>query len=233
MANLDNAIIASYEREGKSFELYVDPKAVYEYLEGGKNDLKNILVVDEIFSDAKKGERAKNSDLEKMFGTTDIMDVLEYVLKHGEVQLTTEQKKKKQEEKYRKVVAILTREAIDPRTKAPHTRIRIEQALKEAKVHVDPFKDSRDQLDEIVKKLQPIIPLKFEKIQLAVKIPPHFAHKAYGVLKDYGAKKEHWQSDGSLIAVVEIFTGMQGEFLDRMNKLTAGQVESKQLEKPL
>jgi ribosome maturation protein SDO1 len=233
MTNLDDAIIASYQREGKNFELYVDPKGAYEYLEGGKKDLKNILVVDEVYSDAKKGERAKNSDLEKVFKTTDTMEILSYILKNGEVQLTTEQKKKKQEERYKKIVTILQREAIDPRTKAPHTQIRIEQALKEAKVHVDPFRDPRDQIDEIVKKLQPILPLKFEKIQLAVKVPPQFAHKAFGILKDYGSKKEQWQKDGSLIAVVEIFAGMQGEFLDRINRLTAGQVETKQLEKPL
>lgn len=227
MTSLDKAILACYDREGKHFELYVDPDPAYAYLEKRKTDVKNILVVDEVYTDAKKGEKAKTTELEKVFGTTDLMKILEIVLRDGEVQLTTERRKKKQAERYKQIVAILLREAIDPRTKAPHTQIRIENALEQARIHVDPFKDPRDQLDDIIKKLRPILPLKFEKSQIAVKVPAAFAHRCYGVLKNYGIQREQWQGDGSLIVVVEIFAGMQGEFLDRLNKLTAGQIETK------
>ncbi|MBN1170185.1 ribosome assembly factor SBDS, partial [Candidatus Micrarchaeota archaeon] len=184
MASLDKAIIASYEKEGKRFEIYVDPDAAYAYLEKSKKDLKNILVSDEVYEDAKKGDRAKASDLEKVFGTTDIMQILELIMKKGEVQLTTEQRRKKTEEKRKKIVAILLREAIDPRTKAPHTQIRLENAMEQAKIHVDPFKDEREQVDEIVKILRPILPMKFEKAKIAVKVPAAFAHKCYGTLKN-------------------------------------------------
>lgn len=227
MTTLDKAIIAFYERDGKRFEVYVDPDASYAYLERRKTDVKNILVADEVYADARKGERAKASDVQKVFGTTDVMAILEFILKNGEVQLTTEQKRKKQEERYKQIVAILMREAIDPRTSAPHTQLRIEQALEQARIHVDPFKDPRDQLDDIIKKLRPIIPLKFEKVQMAVRVPAAFAHRAYGVLKNYGIRKEQWQANGDLIVVVEIFGGMQGEFLDRLNKMTTGQVETR------
>lgn len=229
MTTLDKAIIASYEHSGNRFELYVDPDAAYAYKEGRKPDLKNILVSEEVYSDAKKGERAKSEAVQKIFGTPDIMVILEFVLKNGEIQLTTEQRKKKLEEKRKQVIAILLREAIDPRTNAPHTQMRIENALEEARVMVDPFKDPRDQLPEIIKALRPIIPLKFEKVKIVVKVPAAYAHKSYGILKNYGIVQEEWAKDGSFIAVVEIFGGMQGEFYDRLNKLTAGSVETKLL----
>lgn len=229
MVTLDKAIMASYEKEGKRFELYVDPDAAYQYLEGKKPDVKNILVVEEIFADAKKAEKAKAGDIEKAFGTTDIMAILEFILRNGEVQLTTEQRRKKVEERYKQIVAILLREAIDPRTNAPHTQYRIETALEEAKVHVDPFQDPREQLDEIVKKLRPILPLKFEKLRLAIKVPAAYAHRCYGSLKSYGIEREEWTKMGDLIVVIEIFAGMQGEVLDKLNKLTAGQIETKQV----
>jgi ribosome maturation protein SDO1 len=231
MTSLDKAIIASYEKEGKRFELYVDPDAVYSYLEGSKKDLKNILVTDEVYSDVKKGERAKAGDVEKVFATTDIMKILEIVLDKGEVQLTTEQRRKKVAEKRKQIIAILLREAIDPRTKAPHTQIRLENALEQARIHVDPFKDPREQIDEVVKTLRPILPMKFEKMQVAVKIPSTFAQRTYGAVKNYGIKKEQWTKEGDLIVVIEIFAGMQGEVYDRLNKLTGGQVETKVLER--
>jgi len=229
MVTLDRAIIASYERDGKRFELFVDPDAAYAFVERRKPDVKNILVAEEIYEDAKKGEKAKASDVQKVFGTTDILAILEFVLKNGEVQLTTEQRRKKVEEKRKQVVAILLREAIDPRTKAPHTQIRLEQAMEQARIHIDPFKDAREQMEEVVKELRPILPMKFEKMKIAVKVPAAYAHKCYGTLKNYGIEKEQWLSSGDLVVVVEIFGGLQGEFYDKINKLTVGQVETKVL----
>lgn len=231
MTSLDKAIIASYEKGGKRFELYVDPDGAYAYLEGSKKDLKNILIAEEVYEDAKKGERAKASDLEKVFGTSDIMQILEYMLKKGEVQLTTDQKRKKTEEKRKQIVAILLREAIDPRTKAPHTQIRLENAMEQARIHVDPFKDAREQVDDVVKTLRPILPMKFDKIKVAVKVPAAFSHRCYGTLKNYGIKQEQWTKQGDLIVVIEIFAGMQGEIYDKLNKMTGGQVETKIMEK--
>jgi ribosome maturation protein SDO1 len=229
MTTLDRAIIASYERDGKRFELYVDPDAAYAFVEKRKPDVKNILVAEEIYEDAKKGEKAKANDVQKVFGTTDIMVILEFILRNGEVQLTTEQRRKKIEEKRKQVVAILLREAIDPRTKAPHTQIRLEQAMEQARIHIDPFKDPREQMEDVVKELRPILPMKFEKMKIAVKVPSAYAHKCYGTLKNYGIEKEQWLGNGDLVVVVEIFGGLQGEFYDKLNKLTVGQVETKVL----
>jgi ribosome maturation protein SDO1 len=231
MTTLDKAIIAAYEKGGKRFELYVDPDAAYAYLDKRKTDTKNMLVAEDIYSDAKKAEKAKPADILATFGTSDVMAVLEFILKNGEVQLTTEQKRKKAEEKRKQIIAILLREALDPRTNAPHTQIRIENALEQARIHVDPFKDPREQLDGIVKELRPILPMKFEKIRIAVRIPAAFAHKCYGTLKNYGMQREEWSGGGDLLAVVEIFGGLQGEFYDKLNKLTGGQVETRQLTK--
>jgi len=230
MTSLDKAIIAAYEKGGKRFELYVDPEGAQSYKDGVKKDLKNILVAEEVYSDAKKAERAKAADVEKVFGTTDIMQILEFVLKNGEIQLTTDQRRKKTEEKRKQIIAIIAKEAIDPRSKAPHPVARIESAMEQARIHVDPFRDARDQLEDVIKQMRLVLPMKFEKIFVAVKIPPSYAHRCYGVVKNYGIRKEQWLSDGSLVVVVEIFAGLQGEFYDKLNKMTNGEVETRVVE---
>jgi len=227
MTSLDKAIIASYEREGKRFEIYVDPEAAYAYKERRKPDLKNILVSEEVYEDARKGERAKASDVQKVFGTADIMEILKKVLDDGEVQLTTDMRRRKVEEKRKQIIAILLREAIDPRTKAPHTQVRIENALEQVRIHVDPFKDPREQIEEVVKALRPILPMKFEKIKVAVRVPAVHANRCYGALKNIGIEQEQWTKEGDLVVVLEIYAGMQGEIYDKLNKMTAGQVETK------
>ncbi len=229
MVSLDKAIIASYDREGKHFEIYVDPDAAYLFLDGQKKDLKNILVSEEVYEDARKAEKAKAGDVLKVFGSNDIFVVLEFIMKHGEVQLTTEQKRKKLEDKRKQIFAILLRESMDPRSNSPHTPTRMENAFEEAKITIDPFKDVREQLPDIIKKLRPIIPLKFDKVKIAVKVPAAFAHKAYGTLKSWGMAQEEWTKSGDFICVVEIFGGEQGDFYDKLNKMTGGQVETKLL----
>jgi len=231
MVSLDKAIIASYDREGQHFELFLDPDNAYLYLEGSKKDLKNILVVDEVFEDAKNGERHKADAIKKAFGTTDIFEILKIMLEKGEVQLTTEQKRKKLEETRKKILAIICMEAIDARTKAPIPIQRLENALEQVRVHIDPFKDPREQVPGIVKLLLPLIPIKFEKINIAIKVPAAHAHRCYGTLKSYGIKKEQWLGDGSLVVMIEIPAGMQGEVFDKLNKLTAGQIETKIVER--
>ncbi|MGV8176912.1 MAG: ribosome assembly factor SBDS [Candidatus Bilamarchaeaceae archaeon] len=229
MVSLDKAIIGSYEREGKKFQVYLDPDNAYAYIDGRRADLRNILVVDEVFTDLKKGERAKATDLQKVFGTTDIMAILKFIFEKGEIPLTTEQRRKKVEEKRKQVIATLMQQTIDPRTNAPHTLHRIETALEEAKIHIDPFKDVNSQVTEIIKELRPILPMKVERKKVAMKIGASYAHHAYGFLKGLGIEKEEWTKNGDLVVVVEIFSGMKGEIYEKINRLTNGSAETREL----
>lgn len=227
MVSLDKAIIARLETHGEKFEILVDPDLAYLFKTGSKKDILNMLAVEEIFTDARKADRPTAESLKKAFGTTDIMKIAEVIIRKGDVQLTTEQRKKMVEEKRRKIVAILARECVDPRTGAPHPPQRIEKAMEESRVHIDPFKDAETQLNEVVDALRPILPMKFEKVKIAVRVPAEYAPRAFGVLKEYSIQKEEWQSNGNLIVVVEMPAGLQGEFYDKINKITAGSVETK------
>ena len=227
MATLDNSITAHMEISGERFEVMVDPDLALAYRLGQKKELNNVLTVEEVFKNFRKGERHTTSSLQKAFGTTDVFAIAERIVKNGELALTTEQKRKMLEEKRKQIVAILMRECIDPRTGAPHTQLRLEQSMDAARVHIDGFRDAASQVEEVMKALRPIIPLKVEKARVAVKIPPEHAQRVYGTLKGYGIQKEEWARDGSLIVVLEMPAGMQGEFYDKINRATAGAAETK------
>jgi ribosome maturation protein SDO1 len=67
-----------------------------------------------------------------------------------------------------------------------------------------------------------------ESIEVAIKIPPEHASKAYGIVKSIGEiKRDEWQTDGSWIAVVVISAGMQLELFDRLGKATQGNLQTK------
>ena len=126
---------------------------------------------------------------------------------------------------------LIHRNAIDPRTNLPHPEQRISNALEEAKVRVDENRKAEDQLEDVLKKLQPILPIRFETRQLQLLVPSKFTSKAHQIMKGFGrVSKESWHSDGTLVAVVELPAGLQQELTDQLNKLTHGDIDIKVLE---
>jgi len=213
---------------GEKFEILVDPDLALAYKDGKRGDLSKILVIDAVFTDAKKGEHASSEKMESIFGTSDPMKVAMIILDKGKLQLTTEQRQRMTEQKRKQIIYLISRNYIDPRTKLPHPPLRIEQAMEQVHLPIDPFKDAEEQVQTFVKALRSILPLSMEQISLAIKIPAEYATKAYGTVKNLAEiRREEWQSDGSWIAVVEMPAGLKGEFLDKVGKITAGNLEVK------
>ncbi|MGC8586069.1 MAG: ribosome assembly factor SBDS [Candidatus Micrarchaeia archaeon] len=221
------SVIVKLNRGGEEFEIFVDSELAYEYVTGKRADPMSVLEVEEIFKDARKGERQSEEKIKKVFGTNDIAKVVEYILKNAEIPLTTEQRNRLLDDKRKQIIDIIAKNSVDPRTNAPNPPLRIENAMKEAKISIDPFKSASEQIDEIVKKLNMYMPIKFTTVKIEVVIPAEFANKCYGILKHYGLKSEQWLSNGSLEAMLEFPAGMRNDFFDRMNGATQGRVEIK------
>ncbi len=230
MVSLDKAIIAHMKIEGKLFEIYVDPDAGLAYRLGQKKELNNVLVVEEIFTDAKASERAKAAELQKAFHTQDVFVIAEKILKDGELALTTDQKHKMMEQKRKQIAQLIAREATDPRTGAPHPLARIEASMDKVRLDIDPMQDAAAQMDKVISALRLELPIKMEKKRIAIKVPAIHAHRAFGLLKSQHMEREEWGSDGSLMGVITIPAGMVGEFLDKLNKATSGDNQTKMLD---
>ncbi len=216
--------------DDNKFEILVRPGPALDYIMGKKVDLSDVLVVDEVFSDAKKGMKASEKKLTSIFGTENAQEIAEKILRDGELQLTTAQRRRLVEQKRLQIVAFISRHCMDPRTKLPHPPTRIEQALEEIRLSIDPFKDAEDQARDVIQALRPILPISMEELRIAVKIPAEYAARAYGAVKDFGSiEKEEWQTDGSWIAMIEMPAGLHGPFLEKLGKITQGTMQTKTL----
>jgi ribosome maturation protein SDO1 len=228
MVKLEDAVIARLEIESETFEILIEPDTAQKIKDGEDIPIVENLVIDTIFKDSKKGDKASEKEINKIFGTNDISEVAKRILLDGTIQLTTEQRKQMQENKRKQIVASIVRNAINPQTGAPHPAQRIELAMDEARVQIDPFKPVDIQVQRVLDKLKVIIPIRFEKLKIAVKLSAENYGKTYGDIKGFGKiQKEEWQKDGSWIGVVEIPAGLQTEFFDKLNSRTKGDVETK------
>ncbi|WP_048149102.1 ribosome assembly factor SBDS [Methanolacinia paynteri] len=228
MIPLEQAVVARLESHGERFEILVDPDRAAEIRQGDDIDIEDAVAALFVFENASKAEKSPEESLKKVFGETDFANVAVRIIKKGEIHLTAEQRKKMIEDKRKQVVTFIARNAINPQTKLPHPPMRIEMAMEEARVNIDPFKHVDELVKETVKALRPLIPIKFAEMKFAVKIPADYAPKAYGEISSATTiEREEWQNDGSWICVCRIPAGIQEEFYNMINRLTKGDGEVK------
>ncbi len=227
MVDVDRAVIARLKKNGNNFEILVDCDRALEFRAGKPISLDDVIATDDIFKDVKKGEKASEHMLKTIFSTEDPRKVAEMIVRQGEVQLTAAHRTRMVEEKKKKIIEIIHRNAIDSKTGLPHPPQRIERAMEEAHVHLDEHKSAEEEIENVLKKIRVIIPIRFEMREIAVKIPPQYSGMTYPILKRYKLLRDEWLADGSLAAIVEIPAGIQDEFFSQLNKATHGEVESK------
>jgi ribosome maturation protein SDO1 len=232
MVTLDDAVIARLSSHGSEFELLVDPKLATEVREGEDVELEDLLAVQNVFKDARAGDKASEERIEDIFGTKDLKTVAYEIIRKGDIQLTTAQRREMVENKRRSVINFISRNSVDPRTGLPHPPNRIEKAMEEARSRIDPFESVQEQVKRVVKDLRPLLPLRFEVRTIAVKIPAEYTGRAYGEVRSFGElKKQEWQKDGSWIGLIEIPVGVEQEFYSVLGKVTSGEVETKVVER--
>ncbi|MBT7148649.1 ribosome assembly factor SBDS [Candidatus Woesearchaeota archaeon] len=210
--------LARINQAGKHFEIIVDLDDAIKFKKGESSFIE--AEGDKIFTDSKKGMVASTSDLESSFKTTDVKEIVEKIIKNGEVQLTQEHRSEEREQKVKQVVNFLTTNAMDPQSGNPHTSERIKSALDQAHVNIKngPIEN---QIKDIIAELSKVLPIKLETKRVKITIPAIHTGKAYGVITQY-KEKEAWLDDGSLEVMVEVPAGIIMDFYDKLNSITHG-----------
>src|SRR6056297_1765448 len=205
MISLEDAVTARLESHGERFEVLVDPDAALAIKRDEfDGELEDVIAAEDVFEDASRGDRPPEDSLEDVFETTDPIEIIPEVIKRGEIQITAEQRREMQEQKHKQLVNKITRNAVNPQMdNAPHPPERIENALEEAGFDIDPMETVESQVDDALEALRPVIPIRFDEVQVAVQVPPEYAGKAQGRLREYGElEREEWQGDGSWVGVL-------------------------------
>jgi len=222
--------IIRYSINDQNFEIFVNPDRALEYKLKKTGEISKIIAMDEVFTDSAKGLRASDEKMKKHLGTSDSTEGTKIILEKGTLQLTTEQRKKMILEKKRRVVQIISNSFVDPKTHIPHPPIRIEQAMQQSRVSVDPYKDEEEQITKIVEELRKILPMSSETTTLDIKIPAQFAPQCIGVLKNSCDRKgEKWEGDGTYTAQIEISAATKTNLLEKLNSITKGSIEASEV----
>ena len=223
---VDKFTIVRLNAGNEKFEILVKPDPALEYKLGKKMDISNIMISDEIYSDANKGTRSSTEKLMKQFKTTDQLEIAKLIMARGDLNMNTDQRRKMIEEKKRQIVEYINKNFVDPKTHMPHPVSRINAVLAETRLAIDPFKRLDDQIKDVIEPLRKVLPLKSEILELNVTVPAQFSGQSFSVFKSIGEiKSEQWLADGSLQVVLNLNAGMKSSFLDRIGTATKGSAQ--------
>jgi ribosome maturation protein SDO1 len=228
MVSLDKAVLARWEYASKRYEILVDPDLVDSFQEDATSvDINDFLATDEVWHDARGGDRPTEEAIESTFGTQDIREIAVKIIENGSIQLTTNQRKDMVEQKRQLIVQEIHSTAIDPKAKAPHPKTRIELALEECRFSVDPFKRLDLQVKDAINALKPLIPLSFEPVRIAFRISSSGYSGAGRLLRPY-LDKEEWLSNGDWACIIECPPGMAKGLIGKVKGVDSDS-ESKEL----
>ncbi len=218
--------IARLKKGGETFEVIIsDPDQALELRQGKSIPVVEVMNGDLIFKDAKKGLAASEELMDKWLGTRDHKVAAEIIIKKGEFNLTADQKREIAKRKRRQIIQYIHENSVDPKTKSPHPINRIELAVEEAKVQIDPTDKTEWLIEKIIPQLQPILPLSFERAHLKITIPAKHAGSAYSAAKGkYKLLNETWGNDGSVQFELNVIAGAKEKVTSLLNKLTNGEV---------
>ena len=223
--------LAKLKRNGRKFEVVVDPDKAVSYKAGHVDDIREVLTAERIFEDAQKGVFSPKTDLNVAFPNMDVLQVAEFILKNGELQLSAHYRELMQQEKRRRIIEIIHTNSINPQNNLPHPVTRIENAFEEAKIRIDDKKNAEDQIDDILNKLKVIMPIRFEKKHLQIHISEKYSKKYFKVIHKYGRVfKEEWLDDGCYFCTIEVPAGVYTDLIDELSRKTHGGVEIKILD---
>lgn len=215
--------LVRYGHESSRFEILVKPDPALEYRTGKKIPLSAVLVSEDVYTDSGRGTRASDDSLMKAFGTTDLASAAAIILEKGVLNLTTEQRRKMIEAKRLQIVERISKTYVDPRTHMPHPPLRIQQAIRDARISIDPQKPADEQITTVVDGIRSMIPLRTEGVALDITVPAQFSSHSYSVLKSMGkVTSSDWRSDGSLKAILEISAAERQAVIDKLNQVTRG-----------
>lgn len=209
-----------FEKNGRHFELDVEPDNAIAFKQGKNIDLNSVLKSKYVFFNMHKGEFASPNELKTVFGTDDIDKIAMTMLKEGEIQLSEKYREEIRAKLYTRLVGDIHRLAIDARSELPLPTARIENALEEVKFKI---KENiryditlRDALDAI----KVVIPLKITNLQCDVYFDIKYSDQLLNYFQNVGTviKKEVQQT--RMHAVVEIPSGLRDELVTNINEIT-------------
>lgn len=163
---------------------------------------KEIMPIDQVFKDYKKGQKASANELKEAFGTTDPYEIGKRIVQEGELLLSVETLRRLIDEKRRQIASLISRISFDPSSDMPIPQLRVEQAMAQAPISIDPYKDAEEQLKRVISAIRTILPLKVKESLIEVQFAARDVQAGIKMLEELGEIRRRVDSKGGEVTIL-------------------------------
>lgn len=217
----DKYQIVKYKSGKNAFEVLCVPGTVLKYRDG-QLGLDKTLFAENVYKNFSTGDRAKESELQEAFGTTNEMECIKKIMDEGEYSLSTKERQELVEKKKKEMITYVHKQYIDPRTKVPHPISRIEGVFKDMKLMVDPFKSAEKQVEAIFSKLVEKMPLKKTLVYATLKLKHQYLGKVMPVAHKWAKVSGEQYNHEGVAMDLSIVPGDYESLVNELHNLTKG-----------
>ncbi len=212
--------------KGKHFEISVDFDEAMKIKMGKGGEISRALNSNAVYHDVKKAEAVPKLILENCFNTSDLHIIAAQIIKRGEILKPQEFREAERENKIKRIIGMILRNAVDVKGR-PFTEDILRKATEQVHYNFDNRPDDV-QMNDLVNKLKPILPIKLEMKKIKLVIPARFTGQIYSLLKDC-KEREEWLANGNLEVIVNLPAGLQIDFYEKLNSIAHGAVLSEEI----
>lgn len=222
-ASSSDMSLVRIKRGGAKFEIAVYPGKVMLFREKKISNLDEVVQQQAIYTNIANGVQAGAAELAGSFPEAkSTQEIIQLILLKGEVQLTAAERKEKLEKRRREVVNHLHKYYVNPKTNLPHPTVRIEAALDEMKVRIDPDLPADKQVAQIIKNMPAVLPIKKQEVRASLTIPHRHVGATHSLVGQYvKIETEQWTDIGCVMSITSN-PGDWNTLLSLLNEATKG-----------
>ena len=167
---LTNVAVVRLQRHGHRFEVACYRNKIVNYRQGTETDLSEVLQTERVFTNVSKGQFANTKILKKCFDTSDEETVCRFILDHGDVQVSDQERAAQLESTVREVATMVSEKCVHPISRRPYTTTQIRDAMKSVGFMVHPTRNIKQQFLDCVRLLQErqVLDIERAKMKLAI-----------------------------------------------------------------
>jgi ribosome maturation protein SDO1 len=154
----------------KRFEIACYQNKVHDFQSGVEKNIDEVLQIPQVFMNVSKGQVASSEDLKAAFNTTNIDEIIQEILKKGEIQLSEKERAQQNAKLHNEILSIISAKCINPKSKKRYPPTMIDKALKELKFNFVNARSAKSKALEGIKLLveKQIIPIARAKMRVKV-----------------------------------------------------------------
>jgi len=155
---------------GIRFEIACYKNKVLNWREGIEKDIEEVLQTETVFTNVSKAVIAKEKDLQKAFGTVDLLEICKKILKDGDVQVSDREREVHMDGLWKDIVQFIVERCVHPQTGRQLTAATVESALKSIGLSVQPDQAAKRQALKAMETLETKMPESFSRAKMRLQM---------------------------------------------------------------